>query len=58
MLPPYLIDRIRRQEQEQKPAGIPLHIPAPMPPEYEERREVEEERGVVVIDFSIDGEAL
>lgn len=59
MLPPFIIDQIRRREEEEKrrseferpvlelPVGGPLHVPRP--PREEE--EAPEERGVVIFEL-------
>ena len=57
MLDAYIIERIRREREERESPFIPLRIDVPRePPRDDGRDEVqrdEEERGSVVIDFSI-----
>ena len=59
MLDAYIIDRIRReQEERQRGALVPLHIEAPKPPppprpDEDDKDDREPERGSVVIDFHL-----
>lgn len=58
MLDAFIIERIRNEREESRGARIPLRIeiPAPRPPEPEQRpapQNADEERGVVTIDFTI-----
>jgi len=53
MLPPFIIEQIRKREEEEQPREpIALELPLPMPgPREESRRDEEPERGVVIIDL-------
>lgn len=58
MLPPFIIDQIRRREEEErreKKGGRPqVHLPLPVPGEHHppgEGSEEESDRGVVIIDL-------
>ncbi|HCH65654.1 MAG: hypothetical protein CL927_20865 [Deltaproteobacteria bacterium] len=60
MFDAFIINRIRRERQQEREQRIPLHIEAPRrrePPAHERRRGSEHEssrkRGVVIIDYSI-----
>ncbi len=54
MLPPFIIDQIRKREEEETSTGepVPLHLPMPVPQRKEGAHpEDEAERGVIVIDL-------
>ena len=55
MLPPFIIDQIRRREeeeaQERERKRPVLDIPLPFPPQHTEGDEDTSDRGVVVIDL-------
>ena len=52
MLPPFIIEQIRKREEEEASRERPvLELPLPEPPAAEQRPEEEAERGVVVIDL-------
>ncbi len=64
MFDAFIINRIRRERQQEQERRIPLHIEMPRPPEHEPRgrtrspernpsQEPESERGVVIVDYSI-----
>ena len=60
MFDAFIINRIRRERQQDREQRLPLHIEAPRrrePPAHERRRGTEHEsnskRGVVIIDYSI-----
>jgi hypothetical protein len=56
MLDAFIIDRIRQQQIRHKESQIPLRIEAPEtepPTRPEEQEKDKQERGVVIIDFSI-----
>jgi hypothetical protein len=59
MLDTFIIDRIRRREEEARDSRIPLTIEAPRdgaePPRdrRDEREDADRERGIAIIDFSI-----
>ena len=60
MFDAFIINRIRRERQQEQERRIPLHIEAPRrrePPAHERRRgserEQESNRGVVIVDYSI-----
>lgn len=53
MLPPYIIEQIRKREQEEAREAPVIQLPLPEPRRRRERAPVSEEndRGVVVIDL-------
>ncbi len=58
MLDAYIIDRIRREREEERRDGalVPLHIEVPRPVDSDREREKrvdDHERGSVVIDFQL-----
>ena len=59
MLDSFIIDRIRRRDEDSRDTRVPLSIEPPrddvQPPRdrYPEDYDVEQERGVAIIDFSI-----
>ena len=60
MLDGYIIERIRKQREAAETDRAPLRISIPQPPDDvspgrtpEPRREADEERGIVEVDFSI-----
>ncbi len=51
MLPPFIIDQIRKREEDDAPRQQPrVELPIPPPPAAEHGRD-DEDRGVVVIDL-------
>ena len=56
MLPPFIIDQIRKREQEvlerERPVlQIPLPGPSDRPPESDREPDEDEDRGVLIIEF-------
>ena len=54
MLPPFIIDQIRRREEDERHAPQPVReLPLPMrvPPDQRPHADDEGERGVVIIDL-------
>ncbi len=53
MLPPFIIEQIRKREEEARPAHRPVvELPIPPRPRRESDPPAGEERGVVVIDLA------
>jgi hypothetical protein len=53
MLPPFIIDQIRRREEQERRHEAPsVELPLPTPVRHEQRpRDDEPQRGIVVIDL-------
>ena len=56
MLPPFIIDQIRRREEKEQAREapvreLPLEMPMPVPREPKKRGDDEPQRGVVIIDL-------
>lgn len=52
MLPPFIIDQIRRREEDEREQAPMIELPLPAPIRREQRKADDEpERGVVIIDL-------
>ena len=54
MLPPFIIEQIRKREEEERREQPALELPLPIPsvPREQSGRDEEPERGVVIIDLA------
>jgi hypothetical protein len=53
MLPPFIIEQIRKREQEEQARHEQPQLELPLPPRREPKRDVEDEpnRGVIILDL-------